>query len=139
MTDAELIARLRDLGDHAAFEPHMHHVAADRIAVLGKVYRMAIETISDSGRKRGEAEGRADVLSVVLSDVLAQLETFPIKHPQQAEVRARARNVLQKAALDDLARLGQEFDAETEAGGSIIQGLREAAEYTKGMLKEGGK
>lgn len=32
MTD--LINRLRDLGDHAAFEPHMHHVAADRIEEL---------------------------------------------------------------------------------------------------------
>ena len=26
-----LIERLRDFGDNAEFEPHMHHVAADRI------------------------------------------------------------------------------------------------------------
>jgi hypothetical protein len=32
MTD--LVKRLRDLGDHASFEPHMHHTAADRIEEL---------------------------------------------------------------------------------------------------------
>ena len=30
----DLVKRLRDLGDHAAFEPHMHHTAADRIEEL---------------------------------------------------------------------------------------------------------
>ena len=30
MTD-DLVKRLRDLGDHASFEPHMFHTAADRI------------------------------------------------------------------------------------------------------------
>jgi predicted nucleic acid-binding Zn-ribbon protein len=27
----DLVQRLRDLGDHAALEPHMHHTAADQI------------------------------------------------------------------------------------------------------------
>lgn len=30
MTD-DLVKRLRWLGDHASFDPHMHHIAADRI------------------------------------------------------------------------------------------------------------
>ena len=30
----DLIKRLRDAGDHARFEPHMYHEAADRIAAL---------------------------------------------------------------------------------------------------------
>ena len=30
----DLVKRLRDLGDHASFEPHMHHTAADRIEEL---------------------------------------------------------------------------------------------------------
>ena len=34
MSDDDLVKRLRDLGDHAAFEPHMHHTAADRIKKL---------------------------------------------------------------------------------------------------------
>ena len=34
MTDEELVKHLRDLGDRAAFEPHMHHTAADRIGEL---------------------------------------------------------------------------------------------------------
>ena len=33
MTD-DLVKRLRWLGDHASFEPHMHHTAADRIEKL---------------------------------------------------------------------------------------------------------
>lgn len=31
---SELVKKLRDLGDHASYEPHMHHVAADRIEAL---------------------------------------------------------------------------------------------------------
>jgi hypothetical protein len=37
MTDTshdDLVRQLRDLGDHASFEPHMHHTAADRIEEL---------------------------------------------------------------------------------------------------------
>ena len=30
----DLVKRLRDLGDRAAFEPHMHHVAAEEITRL---------------------------------------------------------------------------------------------------------
>lgn len=30
----DLVKRLRDLGDHASFEPHMYHTAADRIEEL---------------------------------------------------------------------------------------------------------
>ena len=33
MTD-DIVARLRDVGDHASFEPAMHHVAAARIEKL---------------------------------------------------------------------------------------------------------
>jgi hypothetical protein len=34
MTDEKLMKHLRDLGDRAAFEPHMYHIAADRIELL---------------------------------------------------------------------------------------------------------
>ena len=30
----DLVKQLRDLEDHASFEPHMHHTAADRIEEL---------------------------------------------------------------------------------------------------------
>ena len=30
----DIVERLRDLGDHASFEPHMHHKAADEIERL---------------------------------------------------------------------------------------------------------
>jgi hypothetical protein len=38
----DLVKRLRDLGDHAAFEPHMHHTAADRIEELEAKLAMVI-------------------------------------------------------------------------------------------------
>ena len=41
MTD--LVKRLRWLGDHASFEPHMHHTAADRIEKLEAALRMVID------------------------------------------------------------------------------------------------
>lgn len=41
MTD-DIVARLRDLGDHASFDPAMHHVAADEIERL----RAALERIA---------------------------------------------------------------------------------------------
>ena len=37
MTD--LVKQLRWLGDHASFEPHMHHTAADRIEKLEAALR----------------------------------------------------------------------------------------------------
>ena len=135
MTDAELIARLRDLGDHAAFEPHMHHVAANRIYGLGLL--------------RDMAEARANRFEAALLEIATDehplgwiaidaLMATAVDDSQTANSAVKS-NADRIAALDEIARLGQEFDAETEAGGSIIQGLREAAEYTKGMLKEGGK
>lgn len=33
MTD-KLVKKLRYLGDHASYEPHMYHVAADRILTM---------------------------------------------------------------------------------------------------------
>jgi hypothetical protein len=41
----DLVKRLRWLGDHASFEPHMHHTAADRIERLEELldlYRDAV-------------------------------------------------------------------------------------------------
>jgi len=37
----ELVKQLRWLGDHASFEPHMHHIAADRIEQQDKLILMA--------------------------------------------------------------------------------------------------
>lgn len=34
MTTDDLVKRLRDLGDRASFQPHMHHTAADHIEAL---------------------------------------------------------------------------------------------------------
>jgi hypothetical protein len=42
MTD-DLVKRLRCLGDHASFDPHMHHTAADRIEKLEAALRNIVE------------------------------------------------------------------------------------------------
>ena len=39
----DLVKRLRWLGDHASFEPHMHHTAASRIEKLEAVLRDIID------------------------------------------------------------------------------------------------
>jgi hypothetical protein len=47
----DLVKRLRDLGDHAAFEPHMHHLAADRIEELeAACWRMKEERDRATGK-----------------------------------------------------------------------------------------
>ena len=48
MTD-DLVKRLRDLGDHASFEPHMHHTAADRIEELEAVLQEVEAWVDDVG------------------------------------------------------------------------------------------
>jgi hypothetical protein len=47
MSDEELVKRLRDLGDRAAFEPHMHHEAADRIEELLAERKKAVDAFVD--------------------------------------------------------------------------------------------
>ena len=54
MTDQELIAWLRDLGDHASFEPHMHHTAADRIEELEAKLAKAVGLLSRAIDLTGE-------------------------------------------------------------------------------------
>ena len=49
MTD-DLVKQLRWLGDHASFEPHMHHVAADRIKKLEAALREIIQEDALTGK-----------------------------------------------------------------------------------------
>ena len=53
----DLVKRLRDLGDHAPFEPHMHHTAADRIEELEAKLAKALEGLEDICGN-GNAAGR---------------------------------------------------------------------------------
>ena len=59
MTD-DLVKRLRWLGDHASFEPHMHHTAADRIEKLEAALREIIDI-----HPFKDPEGDASVKAVV--------------------------------------------------------------------------
>lgn len=57
MTD-NLVKRLRWLGDHASFDPHMHHKAADRIeqleAALKKIAQHDMQAIAMDALRPGE-------------------------------------------------------------------------------------
>ena len=65
MTD--LIKRLRDLGDHAAFDPHMHHVAADCIEEL-------VKERDELGRKLNTARyGQPDFAWSIHEEAMADL------------------------------------------------------------------
>ena len=53
MTD-DLVQRLRWLGDHASFEPHMHHAAADRIEALEAALRKICDGPRDADKSYPE-------------------------------------------------------------------------------------
>ena len=48
MTD-DLVKRLRWLGDHASFDAHMHHTAADRIEKLTAALNKFLDDWDDGG------------------------------------------------------------------------------------------
>ena len=73
----DLVKRLRDLGDHAAFEPHMHHTAADRIeeleAKLAKLVQAA-KPLAEMADRYDPPEGDDDL------ECWSGLATPRIKH-----------------------------------------------------------
>jgi hypothetical protein len=96
------IAHLRDLGDRAAFEPHMHHKAADEIEQLDKACKEwaevsqnnfqrakaaqaaleehkqgameAIRLVGQSARNAGLWQGKAEGLAIILTECINDLE-----------------------------------------------------------------
>ncbi len=56
--DDDLVARLHDLGDRASYEPHMHHVAADRIEAQA----------ADLAKERAQVAALRDALHVTTAD-----------------------------------------------------------------------
>ena len=96
------VAHLRDLGDRAAFEPHMHHKAADEIEQLYKACKEwseisqqnyqrakaaqaaleehkhgaleAIKLVGQSARNAGLWQGKAEGLAIILTDCVNDLE-----------------------------------------------------------------
>jgi hypothetical protein len=78
MTDTthdDLVRQLRDLGDHASFEPHMHHTAADRIGELEAKLTGAIAECERIGRLWHDAEAKlAQQDDLVQAAVAAALE-----------------------------------------------------------------
>jgi len=48
MSDDDLVKQLRYLGDHASYEPDMHHTAADRIEALEAKLAKAVEAMQEA-------------------------------------------------------------------------------------------
>jgi len=74
----DLVERLRDLGDRAGFEPHMHHAAADRIEAL-------------------EAENRELAMQLLVTDGQAQ-EALERAVKAEANVTRAIQTALEMAA-----------------------------------------
>jgi formate dehydrogenase assembly factor FdhD len=62
----DLVKNLRDLGDHASFEPHMFHTAADRI-------ESQLKLIDASGKVHASMLARIEQLEAALDDVATHL------------------------------------------------------------------
>ena len=122
-------------GDLVEYEDHKKIV--DALQARAERLEAALREIADGDdwASHDQQIARA-ALEPVAAPVALEAKMAALPQERQDRINAEADRL---AALDDLARLGQEFDAETEAGGSIIQGLREALEYTKGMLVDAVK
>jgi predicted RNase H-like nuclease (RuvC/YqgF family) len=104
MTD--LVKRLRDLGDHASFEPHMHHTAADRIEELEAESESALTII---------AAQRAEVLKLREERHALLAEVELLKKKEVEEVMWREHHI-------------EELKAERDALKAENQRLRECLE-----------
>lgn len=71
----DLVKRLRDLGDHAAFEPHMHHTAADRIEGLSNCVAVLEAKLLNSALQEISARGQASEAYQAQLEAEAKLAT----------------------------------------------------------------
>ena len=62
MNDDDLVKQLRYLGDHASYEPDMHHTAADRIEAL-------LYNYEDLERRHKRALQKIDRLEEIIDDL----------------------------------------------------------------------
>jgi hypothetical protein len=74
----DLVKKLRDLGDHASFEPHMFHTAADRI-------ESQLKLIDASGKVHASMLARIEQLEETMRWVLG---TIGHDHPAKKVIRA---------------------------------------------------
>lgn len=121
MNDQELIARLRDLGDHAAFKPHMHHKAADRIEQLMKER-------DEERTKRKMAEGLVGLSSADIDGHSAMITVArdAVAKRMAAEAKlAKARTGLRKIADHKhfVAHLGWTQNAEARIASATLAEL----------------
>lgn len=88
----DLVTRLRDLGDHAAFEPHAHHEAADEIKRLRAGGCARDQTTTQFCAEATTLQRRLDTLERQMPAIIEYLEDHAdvvdgdngIPHPNKA-------------------------------------------------------
>lgn len=60
----EMVTRLRYAADHAAYEPHLHHAAADALTAQAEEIRALKEALITIRDKRGQCNRAADCQAV---------------------------------------------------------------------------
>lgn len=111
MTDEELVKQLRDIGDHAGYEPSMHHTAADAIEHL---------------RQRAEkAEARATdaELGLVAAETAAALMA-----EQRDRAKARSRVSALESEIERLRERAEKAEADLLDANEVIGRLNSGAE-----------
>jgi hypothetical protein len=84
---SDLVKHLRYLGDHASYEPDMHHTAADRIAALDADLSKAItalQKVRDFVRDMGPYMDQGLTIAPALHDacvILNELEGYKDENP----------------------------------------------------------
>jgi hypothetical protein len=84
MDGDDLVKKLRDLGDHASFEPHMFHTAADRIESQFKL-------IDASGKVHASMLARIAELEAALQGIFEEADG---DFPDIGDIRFTARAAL---------------------------------------------
>ena len=82
----DLVKRLRDLGDHASFEPHMHHTAADRIEELEADLRYANKRIEHAFERNDRQAQTIDNLTTKLAKAVEALEKLDVGEGWAAQI-----------------------------------------------------
>jgi seryl-tRNA synthetase len=105
MTDEELVARLRDLGDHAHFEPSMHYTAADAIERLRARVEKA-EAVRDAiGRQLAAVTAAHEKAERELKTVLDRESASIARWDAKAEKLERERDEAFLAGIENAAQI----------------------------------
>ena len=103
----DLVNRLRELGDHASFEPHMHHTAANHIEQLRKACIEWAEVSQSNYQRAKAAEAK-------LAKAHLALNYFLLRDPDKPSSWEYTRDRAEQLARTTLAELTGGKDAQSD-------------------------